>query len=140
MRPAIGSADGAVHDRERLDVHGESAGATSRTTAGGAAPGKKRGSPDGPVRGLGLIDASLVVLFLGLTFLLAIFPLKDADFYWHLRTGDLIRKTGLDSPRRLLHLHPRGDALDRPALDLPGGHQLHPRVRWGAGAHAGEGA
>ena len=46
------------------------------------------------MRGLGLIDASLVALFLALTFLLGIFPLKDADFYWHLRTGDLIRKTG----------------------------------------------
>src|SRR5436305_557499 len=57
-------------------------------------PGKKRGSADAPARGLYLIDASLVLLFLGLTFLLAIFPLKDADFYWHLRTGDLIRKTG----------------------------------------------
>ena len=35
-----------------------------------------------------------MLLFLALTFLLGIFPLKDADFYWHLRTGDLIRKTG----------------------------------------------
>ena len=57
-------------------------------------PGKKRSSPGGSVRGLGIIDASLVALFMALTFLLAIFPLKDADFYWHLRTGDLIRKTG----------------------------------------------
>jgi len=31
---------------------------------------------------------------LSLTFLLGVFPLKDADFYWHLRTGDLIRQTG----------------------------------------------
>ncbi|MFO0888633.1 MAG: hypothetical protein U0790_05730 [Isosphaeraceae bacterium] len=44
--------------------------------------------------GLRAIDASLVGLFLALTFLLGIFPLKDADFHWHLRTGDLIRKTG----------------------------------------------
>jgi tetratricopeptide (TPR) repeat protein len=41
-----------------------------------------------------LADASLITLFLSLTFLLGIFPLKDADFYWHLRTGDLIRQTG----------------------------------------------
>jgi tetratricopeptide (TPR) repeat protein len=43
---------------------------------------------------LRIIDACLVTLFLALTFLLGIFPLKDADFHWHLRTGDLIRKTG----------------------------------------------
>jgi len=36
----------------------------------------------------------LIVLFLILTFLLGAFPLKDADIYWHLRTGDLIRRTG----------------------------------------------
>ena len=39
-------------------------------------------------------DGSLIVLFLILTFLLGTFPLKDADIYWHLRTGDLIRQTG----------------------------------------------
>ena len=39
-------------------------------------------------------DASLIVLFLILTFLLGVFPLKDTDIYWHLRTGDLIRQTG----------------------------------------------
>ena len=44
--------------------------------------------------GAAVIDGSLVLLFLALTFLLGVFPLKDADFYWHLRTGDLIRKTG----------------------------------------------
>ena len=40
------------------------------------------------------LDGSLIVLFLVLTFLLGSFPLKDADIYWHLRTGDLIRQTG----------------------------------------------
>src|SRR4051794_38098451 len=49
---------------------------------------------DRPAPGLRVIDGSLVLLFLALTFLLGIFPLKDADIYWHLRTGDLIRKTG----------------------------------------------
>src|SRR5205085_302102 len=38
-------------------------------------------------------DAALAALFLGLTFLLGLFPLKDTDFWWHLRTGDLIRQT-----------------------------------------------
>ena len=41
-----------------------------------------------------LADAGLIALFLALTFLLGVFPLKDADIYWHLRTGDLIRQTG----------------------------------------------
>src|SRR5687767_14158150 len=41
-----------------------------------------------------LLDAALVVAFLALTFLLGVFPLKDTDFWWHLRTGDLIRQTG----------------------------------------------
>jgi tetratricopeptide (TPR) repeat protein len=39
-------------------------------------------------------DLVLIAMFLGLAFLLGTFPLKDADFYWHLRTGDLIRQTG----------------------------------------------
>ena len=42
----------------------------------------------------GLADAGLIVLFLALTFLLGVFPLKDTDIYWHLRTGELIRQTG----------------------------------------------
>jgi tetratricopeptide (TPR) repeat protein len=50
---------------------------------------------DSPDRGLGrLADAGLIVAFLALTFLLGVFPLKDTDFWWHLRTGDLIRQTG----------------------------------------------
>ena len=40
-----------------------------------------------------LADSCLILLFLSLTFLLGVFPVKDADFYWHLRTGDLIRQT-----------------------------------------------
>ena len=39
-------------------------------------------------------DLGLLALFLGLTFLLGVFPLKDADIYWHLRTGDWIRQMG----------------------------------------------
>jgi tetratricopeptide (TPR) repeat protein len=56
--------------------------------------GQESGSPERPSWGLRVIDGSLIALFLALTFLLGIFPLKDADYYWHLRTGDLIRKTG----------------------------------------------
>ena len=39
-------------------------------------------------------DAGLLFLFLGLTFLLGIFPVKDTDFWWHLKAGDLVRRTG----------------------------------------------
>ena len=41
-----------------------------------------------------LADACLIALFLTLTFLLGVFPLKDADVYWHLKTGDWIRQMG----------------------------------------------
>ena len=56
--------------------------------------GQAKNSRDRPSLGLQVIDVTLVSLFLALTFLLGIFPLKDADYFWHLRTGDLIRKTG----------------------------------------------
>jgi tetratricopeptide (TPR) repeat protein len=39
-------------------------------------------------------DLGLIVAFLALTFLLGIFPLKDTDFWWHLKAGDIIRQTG----------------------------------------------
>jgi tetratricopeptide (TPR) repeat protein len=48
-------------------------------------------APSGASR---LADAALVALFLALVALLGMFPLKDTDFWWHLRTGDLIRQTG----------------------------------------------
>lgn len=56
-------------------------------------------APDSPARvegspGLRLFDWTLVASFLALAFLLGVFPLKDTDFWWHLRTGDLIRQTG----------------------------------------------
>jgi tetratricopeptide (TPR) repeat protein len=57
-------------------------------------PGREIGSAERPSCGLRVIDACLIALFLALTFLLGIFPLKCADYYWHLRTGDLIRQTG----------------------------------------------
>ena len=50
--------------------------------------------PGLPPWAAGLADGGLLVLFLVLTFLLGVFPLKDVDFYWHLKTGDLIRQTG----------------------------------------------
>ena len=47
------------------------------------------------VRGLRLVDTVLVLAFLALTFLLGAFPLKDTDFWWHLKAGDGIRETGV---------------------------------------------
>lgn len=44
--------------------------------------------------GLALFDVVLIAFFLALSFLLGVFELKDTDFYWHLRTGDLIRRFG----------------------------------------------
>ncbi len=41
-----------------------------------------------------LADIALTAAFLALTFLLGLFPLKDTDFWWHLKAGDLIRRTG----------------------------------------------
>jgi tetratricopeptide (TPR) repeat protein len=41
-----------------------------------------------------LADGCLITSLLALTFLLGVFPLKDTDIFWHLRTGDLIRQTG----------------------------------------------
>lgn len=54
-------------------------------------------------------DAGLVVIFLALTFLLGMFPLKDADIYWHLRTGQIIRQTG-SVPHTDLFTYTRPDA------------------------------
>ena len=39
------------------------------------------------------LDVAVVAGFLALAFLLGVFPMKDTDFWWHLRTGDLIRST-----------------------------------------------
>ena len=99
----------------------ESCRAQARAAAGGT---RRRAATAGTGRppGLRVIDALARAPFLALTFLLGIFPLKDADFYWHLRTGDLIRKTG-EIPRVDFYTFTRaGNALDRPALDLPGRH------------------
>ncbi len=61
------------------------------------------------------LDIALAILFLSLTFLLGIFPLHDTDFWWHLRTGDLIRDSG-NVPRVDPYLF--GGAADKPWIDL----------------------
>ncbi len=51
-------------------------------------------SPPAPASVIRWLDGLSLLAFLALTFLLGAFPLKDTDFWWHLRTGDLIRETG----------------------------------------------
>ncbi|HMB06088.1 MAG TPA: tetratricopeptide repeat protein [Isosphaeraceae bacterium] len=74
---------------------------------------------------LRVVDWGLIAAFLALTFLLGIFPLKDTDFWWHLRTGEIIRATG-----RV----PRTDwytftAPDHPWIDLHWFYQV--ALSWG---------
>ena len=63
-----------------------------------SAPRKKAGKPrellTPAVRAGQVFDAGLVAVFLGLVFLLGVFPLKDTDFWWHLKAGDMIRQAG----------------------------------------------
>jgi tetratricopeptide (TPR) repeat protein len=77
-----------------------------------------------------LADSCLISLFLVLTFLLGAFPLKDADFYWHLRTGDLIRQTW-QIPRTDIYTFTREGA---PWIDLHWVFQI--TISW-LYAHAG---
>lgn len=88
----------------------------SQPRAGAPTAGKSQsaGRSDPGDRGLRLFDAVLVGLFLALAFLLGVFPLKDTDFYWHLRTGDLIRKFG-EIPRVDFYTFTRAGA---PWIDL----------------------
>ena len=66
-----------------------------RATAAPAKPAKiSQATQPASDRSSQVFDAGLLALFLGLTFLLGVFPLKDTDFWWHLRAGDLIRNTG----------------------------------------------
>src|SRR3954451_20068188 len=59
-------------------------------------PAKKpRPAPQRPPLAPAMLDVLTLAAFLALTFLLGAFPLKDTDFWWHLRTGDLIRQTGV---------------------------------------------
>lgn len=82
-----------------------------RSSAGKGRAGVGEG---GASWGLRLFDAGLIGLFLALAFLLGVFPLKDTDFYWHLRTGDLIRKFG-EVPRVDFYTFTRAGA---PWIDL----------------------
>lgn len=100
-------------------------GIASSIDASGPAgqPGRTQRALTGPDRELPavvdpgrlVLDIALVVLFLVLVFLLGLFPLADTDFWWHLRTGDLIRETG-QVPRQDPYLF--GGAAEKPWIDL----------------------
>ena len=74
-----------------------------------------------PAMGLAVADAGLLMLFLGLTFLLGVFPQHDTDFWWHLRTGDLIRQ-GAGLPHSDWYTF--GGAADHTWIDLHWGFQV----------------
>lgn len=70
-------------------------------------------------------DLVLLGLFLALVFLLGVFPLKDTDFWWHLRTGDWIRQHG-QVPTRDLYTF---TVPDHPWVDLHWGFEV--LLSWG---------
>ena len=77
-----------------------------------------------------IADYALIASFLALTFLLGMFPLKDTDFWWHLKAGDLIRQTG-QVPTVDTFTYGAGG---RPWVDLHWGFQV--ALSWGY-AHGG---
>jgi tetratricopeptide (TPR) repeat protein len=93
-----------------------------------AKPAKARAAAD-KVMKMGwssrLADGLLVGAFLALTFLLGVFPLKDTDFWWHLRTGDWIRQHGWPPSHDLYTF----TVPDAPWIDLHWGFEV--LLSWG---------
>jgi len=89
------------------------------------APAKKPRPRARPSLAPAWLDVVLVGAFLALTFLLGAFPLKDTDFWWHLRTGDLIRQTG-QVPHTDLYTY---TAANHRWIDLHWGFQV--ALSWG---------
>jgi tetratricopeptide (TPR) repeat protein len=71
--------------------------------------------------GIRFTDAPILSVFLSLAFLLGVFPLNDTDFWWHLRTGDLIRQTG-EVPTFDTYLY--GGDPQKPWVDLHWGFEV----------------
>lgn len=71
-------------------------------------------------RASGVADRLVGVLLVLATFLLCVFPLMDTDFWWHLRTGQLIWERG-EIPRTDWYLF---TDFDKPWIDLHWGFQL----------------
>ncbi len=67
------------------------------------------------------LDLLILLAFLTVAFLLGVFPINDTDFWWHLRTGDLIRQSG-QIPRVDPFLF--GGPKEKPWTDLHWGFQV----------------
>ena len=101
-------------------------------------PARPEADPSALDRAARVADLGLIVGFLALTFLLGVFPLKDTDFWWHLKAGDLIRQTGAGPDGRHLHLWRRGAPLGRPPLGVPGRPELGISARRGRRPEPGQ--
>ena len=90
-------------------------------------PPRARSTPasTGPGWAGSLADAALIATLLALTFLLGVFPLKDTDFWWHLRTGDWIRANGRVPTHDLYTF----TVPDHPWIDLHWGFEV--ALSWG---------
>jgi tetratricopeptide (TPR) repeat protein len=86
--------------------------------------------PEPPVWPVRVADGLVLLGFLGLTFALGVFDLFDTDFWWHLRTGDIIRQTWR-VPHTDWYTY---TAADRPWIDLHWGFEV--LLSWGY-AHGG---
>ncbi|HWE36043.1 MAG TPA: tetratricopeptide repeat protein [Isosphaeraceae bacterium] len=111
----------------------------ARADADDATRAKPKGKAKGAPRAIELppepaparwVDGALVVGFLALTFLLGVFPQRDMDIWWHLRTGDLIRQ-GHGIPEHDLYTF---TVPDHPWIDLHWGFEV--AASW-AFAHGG---
>ncbi len=87
--------------------------------------GRPEATPPGATASARVADLGLIAAFLALTFLLGVFPLKDTDFWWHLKAGDLIRQTG-EVPKVDTFTY---GAEGRPWVDLHWGFQV--ALSWG---------
>ncbi len=106
-----------------------------RSSQASAEPPAEQGDPGVETRaGAGIrlphpLKVLPVTAFLSLTFLLGFFPLKDTDFWWHLRTGDLILSTG-KVPHKDLYTYTVPDAG---WIDLHWGFQVLISLGYGLG-------
>jgi len=80
----------------------------------------KNSSPDETESAASFLRWLVPATFAVLTFLMCIFPMRDTDFYWHLKTGELIWQR-LQIPASDLYTY---TDFDKPWIDLHWGFQL----------------